>query len=527
MTALAALLWLTMAAFAQEAASSQATSATPAAATESDPPAATSSAWAAIPAEGSSWRMAMPEAPSVGGTRVHVFHDAADCLAAGMDVEEVAACAPTVSPADRLVRFSFALSDDEGGLQPLALTPGRMRVQLGAPDELRADVQTRYLQVVGHQPVGYGQLFVLLIDRSSSMYTDPGDGRDPAMAFVVAALLDPAALDTFFPKAAGARTGVLLLGFSDAVRAVDGGAWTDAKILTDRKAYAAAVDKLLDEPAPSYTHLYDAVRTTLDEVMPSAPVDGFVRLTQGDPALVVLTDGFNNVRAEQTCAENAGPLAELLGVVRARRGAPGARTDVFTVGFGRPFAPDLTDLPERLPERPDPNFLCGASADARIDGGLELQGIDNVSLGLLAAAGGGRALVTEDAGRLGRFLARTGTPVHRWYELRLALPEGEQSRFRLRLPIGLTLTGARPGTAELVFFPNPWFDLPSGLDAQGRSASVRALGRAAGTLIVGLSLIAAIGAVYVGAYHLRRAVLRRGRRTSEAQPSVPSDEVTP
>ncbi|MFM2161550.1 MAG: hypothetical protein RLZZ383_1062 [Pseudomonadota bacterium] len=523
MTGWVGALWMVVASLAQDA---------PSPSTQTDAAAPTGSAteattsWAAIPAEGSSWRMGIPDTPSAGGSRVHVFRDAADCLAAGMDVEEIAACAPTVSPADRWVRFSFALSDDEGALQPLALTPGRMRVQLGAPDELRADVQTRYLQVVGHQPVGYGQLFVLLIDRSASMYVDRPDGGDPAMAMVVQALLDPAALDTFFPNAAGARTGVLLLGFSDVVRAVDGGAWQGAAILTDRKAYASAVDRLLDEPEPAYTHLYDAVRTTLDEVMPSAPVDGFVRLTQGDPALVVLTDGFNNVRAEQTCAENAVPLADLLGVVRARRGAPGARTDVFTVGFGRPFAPDLTDLPERLPERPDANFLCGASADARIDGGLEVQGIDNVSLGLLAATGGGRSLVTEDAGRLGRFLARTGTPVHRWYELRLALPEGEQSRFRLRLPIGLALTGARPGTAELVFFPNPWFDLPSGLDAQGRSASVRALGRAAGTLVVGLALLAAVGAAYVGAYHLRRAVLRRGRRTSEARPAGSGAEET-
>lgn len=486
------MIWLLLAAFAQEP------------------------RWHAL--EGSTWTLSEPVEPRRGDLGMHVFRSKADCLGKGVDPAELDACAPWVDPATRRIHLAFRLEQASVGL-PVAITARRLAVSVGAEKggvSLRRGEAWDY-EIVPHAPSGTGQLIVLLIDRSGSMYqpTTDAQGRPQAegIARVVQALQSDAVKDALLPTGGGSRAAVMLLTFTDAVRGPYGEPWRMAEVLRDRAAYDKAVDALLDAPAPGFTHLYQSVQTVVSEVLLDADLAAWVTETQADPTVVLFTDGFNNTFSAQTCGDNAAELQRLMDLLRSAEAANGLGYTLHAIGLGRKFEPDF-QLP--LASGPiTPRDLCGPAVAERIDGGLEKRGIDNVSLAWIAEAGGGRTLVHEEAGMVAGFLAQTGTALHAWYELRMHLDAIHQQRFRRALPVMVQVRSPRVASATLTLRPNPLFDqAPRG---EGDVAAPTPAVAAFRVVMLGLAATFALLASPVAWHHARRALLRRfttlGKRT--------------
>jgi hypothetical protein len=484
--------------------------ATPAAGAENDPPEKPM-----IPIEGSAWRLSEPyEQPDADRFKLHVFRDRADCNGR-IDPAQADACVPWINAAKREMHFAFRLIDPNLAGVPMALNEGRVALALGGKVGA-IEVPADQFELVPHEAAGRGQLFVLLIDRSGSMYTGSKDRR-PTMERVVQALVAPVTVDAFFPPEAGLRVGVMLLTFTDTVQGVDGEPLEEVEILRDPDEYRVAVDHLLDQPGSTgWTHLYDSVQTTLDRALSRTEVSQVVQLTKSEPVLVVLTDGFNNVAATDTCGTNEKGLGGVLESLRANQGGVGRRATTFTVGFGEPFRPEFR-LPSTPPRFPTAANVCGDAVDTRIDGTLDARGIDNVSLAYMAEAGGGRTYAGTDSRALARFLADAGTRLYRWYEVRARLEEGEQQRFRTRIPLRLNVRFPRQVESRFVLFPNPYVDGPPGSPgAGGGFAGPGDLRQTTAELVLGLGATFALFVLAIGGYHLRRAVIRMARRTREA-----------
>ena len=114
------------------------------------------------------------------------------------------------------------------------------------------------------------------------------------------------------------------------------------------------------------------------------------------PTLVVLTDGFNNQAANDTCATNVDRLNGLLTHMNEVQRGSGvsARSLVFTVGLGLRYRKG--EKPKGFNQTVTSTGLCGKYIDERIDGRLENLGIDHVSLAWIAEAGRGSLLTNAD-----------------------------------------------------------------------------------------------------------------------------------
>lgn len=469
-----------------------------------------------IALEDSTWRMLEPLEVDRGGYKIHLFRSRSDCLgglsaADAEDPDLVERCVPWIDPARRRIHLAFEVRHRDNRV-PMAIDADRLDVALG---DARGTFQLRDgVQLTPHHDAGLRQLFILLVDRSSSMYRDwegsDGEMHRPRIEDVVRALLSPGVLSTFFPDGMGVHTGVMLFTFQDEVRGVNGQPWTDVSILTSMEEYRAEVDALLYEPQGGFTHLYDAVGTVLDDVLVTHEhVRPFIELTQADPALIVITDGFNNTSGPQKCGENAPMLTRVLKTIDRVHTRPG-RTGVqlFTVGIGPPYAPDFRPPPGR-PGFVSERQLCGDKAFRRIDGDLEREGIDNPSLLYMARAGGGRDYVGEDPGKVAALIQQTGARLHEWFELELELDERQLKRFRQDMPLLLEVTRPRHLEARTTLVPHPWLDGPGArVTESGRllSPSIRS---AFAVLVTGLGMSFFVFVTWVGLYHARRALLKR------------------
>ncbi len=468
-----------------------------------------------IPLEDSAWRVSTPWSPSSSGYRLNVLADRTACSARGR--ADVDACLPWVDAPAGQLHVSLEVTDGDAPVA-FALSNERLVVGIGGTEGFMP-VPREDIAVVPHDPAGYRQLYVILIDRSASMY-DPRGEHPPAMADVVGTLRSEAVRKTFFPEGADVRTGVLLLTFSDHVAGVAGQPWKDAEILEDDKDYDAALDQLLYVPPAAYTDLYGAVETVVDGVLLDPDVAAFVDLTHAYPAVVVLTDGFHDPRAAQTCGDNAAPLTALLDRVRRSRTAIGRPAPVVhAVGFGQPYRPEF-HVPALGTERITPELLCGADAGQRIDGALEKRGIDNASLSMLADAGGGRTYVGEDVRDLATFLAGSVTRLHKWFEvyIRLDAERHQEFRQRFRAPMPLLLQASGPQRVEsrLTFYPHPWIDEPRAALAPGAPWSSRGrVGAVLGWVVLAIGAHLLIVALGVAWRHGARAIGRRGLEAPE------------
>lgn len=463
-----------------------------------------------VPLAGSTWRMwTKPPVADALGQSITVFESENQCVGhlGGGGEANAENCAPWIVPADRSIHLAFAVIGSDANPVPLALSPLQFGVSMAAdaaPFPLRED----QFKLVPHHPAETGNLVVLVIDRSGSMYET--SRTRPKMEKVVQALLADTTIDGFFPEGKKyASSKVILLTFQDRLTGVGGEPLEQVAAIGDREAYAAAVDKLLDVPGEGWTHLYDAVGSVITEVLPSAMV-GAEAKHLGAPTVIVLTDGFNNVGPADTCGDNVEPLGKVLETVAARQGAAKAAT-IYTVGFGAKLDPAFR-VRKTMAKRPTGKELCGVHVGDRIDGGLEKDSIDNVSLEYIARAGNGGVLVSEQAEALAQFISQAGTRSYSWYELWIHMDPIDQQRFRHRILLQLDVRYPHPLSTNVSFFPGPYFDAPSG--APGPDGLSRPAGVAQATvdLLLGLGGTFGLFLLGVGGYHFRRTVVRMAER---------------
>jgi hypothetical protein len=157
--------------------------------------------------------------------------------------------------------------------------------------------------------------------------------------------------------------------------------------------------------------------------------------------------------------------------------------------------------------------LCGSDlVNRRIDGDLDEEFIDNVSLSYIAAAGEGSIYVGEDPGGLASFLRSTGVILNRWYELHVRLPERDLARLRRPLPLQISTSRPVELKSTLTLYPHPWFDAPP---QRPSGSAARALPgspwRATSTLLLGLAWTLALWIVPLSCHHAWRAIWRRAK----------------
>lgn len=462
---------------------------------------------ASYPIEGSAWRISPPVVSSNGPLTLTVLHDRATCAGLLADVDEVDACVPRVDPDAGTIRLALGVTSSDltsKRLESAVLRHSRLSFARGSRTGDALPVPADHVTLEGFGPEPAGTVVVLVVDRSGSMY-EPAELPDrERMIDVVRGLLQPASLDALF---ATADSRVMLLGFTDHLMAADGGPMSSARLLATREDFVAEVGLLLDEQG-GYTHLFDALQSTLDEVLARNDVVTALQVSGTDPVVVLVTDGFHNTRARERCRDNVAPLSRL--VRRIEQGQRSARAPVVhTLGFGVPLL-DEVDLGGAITA----SSLCGPFADEPIDGVLERQGIDNATLAWLARAGGGVTAVTESARNIAQFVVGAGITRHRWYRATLALDVTRRSPFRQRIPLRIGSVGVPVSHADVVLTPSPLFELPA---AGVAAAAAAVVVRVVGACLVALGLL-------VGGYNLRRAVLRRGDPAGDRRASAPLGE---
>ena len=417
-----------------------------------------------------------------------------ECAGAGVD--DMEACVPRADRGTAEVQLAFQVRD------PKTSTPLFRSI---TKDQIRV-THDRYTQndveLIPHEPVSSGQLFIVLIDGSGSMYENDSE----RIKKVYEALMMPSVVKGFFPSET-AKTGVALLRFSDKVTGLDGG---PPRIVKNAKDYRQMVKTHLLKPSGGFTHLYDAVKYSVTDLLQSQAISQFLMVRAAEPTLIVLTDGFNNQAADDTCSTNAPRLQEALDVVRESRtsGAIQSRPLVFTVGLGK--AIKGVKKPKSKNVKVSARSLCGPNADRRIDSDLEDYGIDAVSLEWLAEAGGGLAFVKRNPAGLADVFQRASRPRYRWYELRYR--STDSLYHRKSFDIEVQLTSADLAVTKVKMFPSAWVDAPSGHRPDGESWVVPTSFRASLAILMPVFSVL-IFLTYLGPawFNARRGITRRAK----------------
>lgn len=422
-----------------------------------------------------------------------IFTTGDEC--ANAKIDEVGLCRPMVDRAAGEVHLSFMFRDrDTNQPFPLSLSGDQVMVSHNRSR------QERY-ELIPHNPRSAGQLYVVLIDGSGSMWDNDGQRINQ----VYKALMSKEVTDAFFPSP-DARTGVLLMRFNDKLNTLDGG---DLRIVQSRQEYRELVRDHLLTRVGGYTHLYGAARQGMTELLAQQEVRRFVASRNAQPTLILLTDGFNNEAASDTCGTNVDRLRSTLDVVRqARRSGGTAKPVLFTVGLGKRYRRD--DKPEGVNQTPTPASLCGRFVDERIDGNLEKIGIDHVSLAWLAEAGGGVSFVKQNYKGLAEVFVTAAAKRYEWFELRYQVPDPIWHRKSFDVRFSL-LQGYRASTQVRVH-PNPWMDAPTGHRPIGERWTLLTPLRHTLTVlmpILGLLVFANFGGA--AWFNANRAIFRRAR----------------
>ncbi|MBX2796019.1 MAG: VWA domain-containing protein [Myxococcales bacterium] len=451
------------------------------------------------PIVGTAYRITEDRPMQGSEVRIDVMANERECLD-GL-VDDLQACLPAADRASGELKVSFRLRDPESGLElPRALRSEQVEVVHGnAPQE---DVQ-----LVPHEAMASGQLFILLIDGSTSMHAN-GQER---IRKVRSALLRPSVVEGFFPDE-NTKTGVVLLRFSRKVTGIDGG---PPKILTTRTGYERAVRTHLLKRSGGYTHLYDAVEYAVTDLLDAQAIRTFLTVKGAEPTVVVLTDGFNNEGALDTCASNVPRLQKTVDLIRDVRTSQGGATrpTIYTVGLGVPYRKE--GKPSGLNRPVTPRGLCGGYGDYLIDPSLEEAGIDHVSMQWIAEAGAGSAFVKRKPRGLAEVFEAASATRYRWYEIWYRAPDNFYHR--RSFPVKLQLRFRERAQTEFDVLPSGWIDGPRGQRGElGQRWHEKAPFRS--TFVV---LIPALGLVLLlqfwspAMFNARRALFRGARRRSK------------
>ncbi len=185
------------------------------------------------PIQGTAYRISADEADPDSEVFIDLYTSLADCQNDPETADELKDClpyAPRRTAEGRLASTTRDMTSRER--VPRSLEPDQVRLvqdgQLLSEDNF---------VLLPHDPVAGGQLFVLLIDGSGSMYDNEGE----RILKVYDALRQPDVLDSFFPEGEEPN-GVVLLQFADRVIGMDGKA---PRIIRSRKEYLRVIDENL------------------------------------------------------------------------------------------------------------------------------------------------------------------------------------------------------------------------------------------------------------------------------------------
>lgn len=456
-----------------------------------------SSPLVALPA--TTTRVAAPLSANEGQQELimHIFADLDECMGA-VDAKDVDVCMPYVDRATGQVRVAFQVRVD-GEKWAIPLPEDGIEI-FHKKHEVKAGGMKDF-EVVPHDPQRSPQLFVLLIDGSGSMaIVDDATGKT-RMDKLKAALLDPDVVDSFFPTETS--TAVVPLVFAGAGQPTPlGGKW----VVSNRKDYRQLIRDTLQVGA-GYTYLYNAVEFGTSTLLEQPEVKAAVENKKMQPTLIVLTDGFNNERPDDTCGANAPRLEKLLKKLDAvRRGETvkiTSRPVVYTVGLGVKAWRNL-----QLPAETDvkPRDLCRGAADQLINGGVENRGVDNAALGWIARTGGGASYVKRDAAGLSEAFKAAAAMRYGWFEVRYKV---DPHYLRRTFETKVRLTTLFRTDATMQFYPSGWFDAPPGrigADGWARPPSFRAT---LGLVMPAVALLVTFSYLPSAWFNIKRALFGR------------------
>lgn len=452
------------------------------------------------PIEGSTWRLGEPEPSDKGEVKIDVFANRTDCRnAAEVDESEIESCIPRVDRGTGQVSLSFRLIDkksDNVMFLPLSQS-GVDLAHLGSP---RPEAEWELIQ---HGPMRAGQLFIIIIDGSASIYTTGGIEK------VRKALNNPAVVDAFLPEKEGETTGVMLLRFSEDVQTLDGkDPLTKGAIIESRDVYKKRVREHLISQDRGYSHVYDAVSFASTKLLEAPEVRNWLQINNASPTIVLLTDGFNNEHPKDTCGSNVSRLnSAMQTVMRARREGGAYKPTVYTVGLGRAMMPKFKVTKGTTITEVE---LCGRYADEKIDGHLEEVGIDNPSLAWLADVGGGESFIRNNHRGLSDVFLAAAAQRYQWYELRYQV---DSFYHRRSFDTRLRLKSYAQAETKVWFHPSAWMDAPSGTVAENErwftATPFRRSLFPVMTILGGLVLVSFVGPA---TFNARRALFRRAKR---------------
>lgn len=435
-----------------------------------------------------------------------------DQCAAAVKPEDIDRCLPNVDRGNAEVRLAFQLRD-EADVFPLPLTTDHIKVgHMGQELPVNHPEGYKYI-LIPHDPVRSSQLFILLIDGSSSM------SKGGRMKKVRDALLMPEVKAAFFPQDVNTR--VAIFQFTDRGPQPLGGR---LRLLESPQAYTRLIRQEL-RVLQGYTHLFDAIRWATGPFLAEKDIKDLLELNEMTPTVVALTDGFNNESARDTCRSNAARLNGLLKhLERVRSPEEGAdprrRPSVYTVGLGRPLRPGFK-IPAEPGDKVSALDICGGrNVDRRIDGDLERRGIDNASLEWIARRAGGTSFVRQDKVGLGEAFQGAAAERYGWFEVRYSThPFWLRRKFNTRL----RLVNFATAEASVNFYPSAWLDAPPGrLEATGWTEP-RPYHFTAVVLLPFLGLTISLSFMGATLFNTRRVLFGRLRRPDApvAPPAAP------
>lgn len=462
-----------------------------------------------VPVPGTTTRVGKSSTKKDQDLELRIFTTPADCSGFGITKEEQHLCLPHVDRAAGEVRVSFYFAL-KGEPYPMPLNDDQkdnlLVSHLGT--QVKEGQGRQAVTVIPHEPEPVKQLFILVIDGSSSM------SENNRMKKVKAALLRDEVIGAFFPSEV--KTGLVLLQFTSGQPRPVGG---ELEILWNRDQYVGAVRKL--KVLSGFTHLFDAVTYASGPLLKEDVLDAVIDTEEMAVTVVALTDGFNNLKGSDTCRDNADRLTGLLrhlkrvrdGEVDLRR-----RPTIFTVGLGKPLRPQF-QLPQGSKPEVAPVELCGKRyVDRRIDSDLELLGIDNASLRYIADRGGGFTYVSRDKEGLGRAFRSAAAKRYNWFELRYRV---DPFFLRRRFKTGVRLVSYASAEAEVELHPSAWLDAPPGkVGADGWTTETSYLDTFV-VVVPTLGLLMAFSFLGAAWFNTRRALFGRTRPPRNARKGPP------
>ncbi len=449
-------------------------------------------------------RIARPVVVEEAELELRIFSDERECRAK-VQPEDLHLCMPYVDRSNGEVRLGFQLRLD-GDTFPLPLADEHIEV-LHMGRELQGG-GVNEVKIVPHDPIRAPQLFVLLIDGSSSM------SKKRRMEKVRRALLMPEVVESFFPD--DVKTGVVVFQFTDGQPVPLGGR---LQVLESRRQYKERIRSL--RPLSGYTHLYDAITYATGEFLAQEAIQDVLTQYEMTPTVVALTDGFNNMSRADTCGTNARRLSTLLEHLETVRSAeagqdPRRRPSVYTVGLGRPLRPRF-ELKRDVGTEVRARDLCGKRyLKRRIDGDLENLGIDNASLEWIARVGGGTSYVRQDRKGLGTAFRAAAAARYHWFEARYRV---DPFYLRRSFRTTLLLSSFATGEASVDIYPSAWLDAPPGERTQGGWSQQRPYRAMLILLIPLMGLLLTLSTAGAAVYHAKRAMFM-GVRRKKGPPEV-------